>query len=149
MALTVFLVAATFAVLLIGVGFFWVAYHAVCVISDVRQGLLPQVDLTLTEVQKNLNRIDELAKEVDTTVGEANQLVHSANRTVQSVEDGLHSFNQKVAIPVMIAGSSIREGVVAALRAYREHRAAKKRARTIVLPETVKGHAERVEVLQP
>ena len=78
--------AAGVALLLIGAGFFWAAYHVVYLLKHVRLILLPQVELTLTEVQKNLNHIDELTQEVDTTVGSANQIVASANRTVQNLE---------------------------------------------------------------
>ena len=122
MALNVFYGAATIAVLLVGGGVFWAMYHLVLTLQHVRQTLLPNMDLTLTEVQKNLNRIDELAKDVDTTVEEANQLVHSANRTVQSVEDGITRFNRNVAIPTMIALASVREGVGAAWRSFKERR---------------------------
>lgn len=119
MAVDVFYAAAAIAVLLAGTGVFWAMYHLVLTLRHVRQTLLPNMDLTLTEVQKNLNRIDELAKDVDTTVGEANQLVHTANRTVQSVEHGITRFNRNVAIPTIITLASLREGFSTAWKAYK------------------------------
>lgn len=118
MAVNVFYIAAAIAVLLAGGGIFWAMYHLVLTLKHVRTTVLPNMDLTLTEVQKNLNRIDELAKDVDTTVEEANQLVHTANRTVQSVENGITRFNRNVAIPTMIALASVKEGVSTAWKAY-------------------------------
>lgn len=125
MAVNVFYAAATIAVLLVGTGVFWAMFHVVLTLKHVRQTLLPNMDLTLTEVQKNLNRIDELAKDVDTTVEEANQLVHSANRTVQTVEDGLTRFNRHVAIPTWITVASLREGFSTAWKAYKGRRGAR------------------------
>ncbi len=122
MAVNVFYAAASVAVLLAGTGIFWAMYHLVQTLKHVRQTLLPNMDLTLTEVQRNLNRIDELAKDVDTTVGEANQLVHTANRTVQSVENGITRFNRNVAIPTMITLASVREGFSIAWKAYQGRR---------------------------
>lgn len=125
MAVNVFYAAASVAVLLIGAGVFWAMYHLVLTLKHVRQTLLPNMDLTLTEVQRNLNRIDELAKDVDITVEEANQLVHSANRTVQSVENGITRFNKHVAVPTLITLASVREGVSFAWKAYKDRREAR------------------------
>lgn len=123
---TVFLAACAIAVLLIGAGVFWAMYQLVYLLKHVRLILLPQVELTLTEVQKNLNNIDALTQDVDNTVEGANQIVASANRTVQSVEQSVEVFNKRIAIPMMIGAASAKEGLKAAWKAYRGQPAAPK-----------------------
>jgi uncharacterized protein YoxC len=119
---TIFYVAATIAVLLAGGGIAYAMWQLAVTIKQVRQAMLPQVELTLTEVQRNLNRIDELAKDVDVTVGEANQLVGKANRTADAVGDGITSFNERVAVPFMISTASALEGVKAGVATWRARR---------------------------
>ena len=134
MAADVFWLSAAVAVLLIGGGFVYLVASVGSLLAQVRTTVLPNLDLTLTEVQKNLNRVEELAKDVDTTVGEANQLVHSANRTVQTVEDGLVKFNKHVATPTIIAVASARHGANVAWQAFqavRARRAARKAAQAM------------------
>lgn len=145
---TVFYAAASIAVLLIGAGVFWAMYQVVYLLKHVRLILLPQVELTLTEVQKNLNHIDELAQDVDTTVEGANQIVASANRTVQTVEEGITTFNKRVAIPMMIGMASAKEGVRAAWKAYRASRETPKKL--VVIQEPAEpGAAPEIGILQP
>lgn len=146
--LSVFYAAAAIAVLLIGAGVFYAAIHVVHLLKHVRLILLPQVELTLTEVQKNLSHIQLLTAEVDTTVESANQMVASANRTVQTVEETLTSFNKRVALPMMIGLSATREGVVAAWKALRSRR--DKPAGIVVIQEPPATTTSKdVAVLQP
>jgi hypothetical protein len=140
--------AAGVALLLIGAGFFWAAYHVVYLLKHVRLILLPQVELTLTEVQKNLNHIDELTQEVDTTVGSANQIVASANRTVQNIESGVDRFNRNVAVPTMIRLAAAKHGAMAAWQAFRAQREEPKKLVVIQDPATP-GAAPEVGILQP
>lgn len=133
MLMDILYAAAAIGLAVGGAGVFWACYQVVQLLKTVQATLLPNIDLTLTEVQKNLNRIDELTKDVDTTVGEANQLVNSANRTVQSVENGLSSFNRNVTLPAMITLASVKEGATAAWTAYKEKRAARQRTAVAVL----------------
>ena len=134
MAETIFYVAATIAVLLIGAGVFYATWQLAVTLKHVRQTMMPQVELTLTEVQRNLNRIDELTKEVDVTVEEANQLVHSANKTVEAVGDGIQSFNKRVTVPLLISTASTLEGVKAGFKTLKARR--KKEQTVIMVAET-------------
>lgn len=133
MLMDVLYAAAAIGLAVGGAGVFWACWQVVQLMKTVQTTLLPNIELTLTEVQKNLNRIDELTKDVDTTVEEANQLVHSANRTVQSVENGLSSFNRSVTLPAMITLASAREGVSAAWQAYKGRGASRERTSVAVL----------------
>lgn len=130
---TIFYVAATIAVLVAGGGIAYAMWQLAVTLKQVRQTMMPQVELTLTEVQRNLNRIDELAKDVDVTVGEANQLVIKANKTADAVGDGLQSFNENVAVPFMIQTASAVEGVKVGFKTWRERR--KKQPSLVVIPE--------------
>ncbi|HEY9723688.1 MAG TPA: hypothetical protein V6D47_16875 [Oscillatoriaceae cyanobacterium] len=142
MALTIFYLAAAIAVLLIGIGVVWAAWVAVSLLTDIRQNVLPQVQLLLTEVQKNLDNLEDLTQDVDSTVEEATQLVQTANRTVQSVERGIGHFNRRVAVPFMIQSASAIEGVKAGWRTLRS-----KRAPAPPIAEVEEG--ETVEILRP
>lgn len=144
---TVFYVAASIAVLLIGVGVFLVAQQVVTLLKHVRLILLPQVEVTLVEVQKNLNNVEALTQDVDKTVEGANQIVASANRTVQSVEEGITTFNKRIAVPFIINLASTREGAKAAWKAYRQKAVEPKQV--IVIQETAPGVAPEVGILQP
>lgn len=119
---TIFYVAATIAVLLAGGGVAWAMWQLAVTIKQVRQTMLPQVELTLTEVQRNLTRMDELARDVDVTVGETNQLVGKANRTADALGEGFNSFNERVAVPLMVTTASAIEGVKAGVAAWRSRR---------------------------
>lgn len=144
---TVFLVAATIAVLLAGAGIFYAMWQLAVTLKHVRQTMMPQVELTLTEVQRNLNRVDELAKDVDVTVEEANKLVASANNAVDAVGDGIQNFNDKVAVPLLINTASALEGLKAGMRHYQERQRQKKQqARAlVVIPEPQSLEAPGVE----
>lgn len=142
LALTVFYYAAAIAALLAGAGLFWALYQLAVTLQHVRQVMLPQVELTLTEVQRNLNAIDTLTQDVDTTVEGANQLVASANRTVQTVGDGLDTFNRRVATPLLVTLASAMEGARAGVNHLRERRA----RRVVTLGDT---EAEGAPVPQP
>lgn len=147
MAQTFFYVAAGIAALLVGAGVFWAAFQVVTTLRHVRQTLLPQVEITLTEIQKNLNNIDELTQDVDTTVGEATQLVHTANQTVAKVGSGIDTFNRRVAVPMLIQAASLMEGVKVGVQQLRSKRAAEVQEQPVVVirePATVT--AEVVEV---
>ncbi|MFN3431336.1 MAG: hypothetical protein ACK46X_15445 [Candidatus Sericytochromatia bacterium] len=130
---TIFYVAATIAVLLAGGGIAYAMWQLAVTLKQVRQTMMPQVELTLTEVQRNLNRVDELTKDVDVTVGEANQLMSKANRTADAVGDGFQSFNENVAVPLMIHTASAVEGVKAGFKTWRESR--KKQPSLVVIAE--------------
>ncbi|MDB5101108.1 MAG: hypothetical protein JWM80_5529 [Cyanobacteria bacterium RYN_339] len=137
--------AAGVALLLMGAGIFWAAYQVVYLLKHVRLILLPQVELTLTEVQKSLNHIDELAQDVDTTVEGANQIVATANRTVQSIETSVESFNKNVAVPTFIRLAATKHGLTAAWQAFRAPRPEPKKL--VVFQEP--GAAPEIGVLQP
>ena len=139
MLLDVLYAAAAIGLAVGGAGVFWACFQVVQILKTVQATLLPSIELTLTEVQKNLNRIDELTKDVDTTVEEANQLVHSANRTVQSVENGLSTFNRNVTLPAMITLASVKEGASAAWTAYKSKRAARAVTQVAVLADEAEG----------
>lgn len=130
---TIFYVAATIAVLLAGGGMAYAMWQLAVTIKQVRQSMLPQVELTLTEVQRNLNRIDELTKDVDVTVEEANQLVIKANKTADAVGGGIQSFNDQVAVPLMINTASAIEGLKVGFKTWRAKR--KKPQALVVIPE--------------
>jgi uncharacterized protein YoxC len=132
---TIFWVAATIAVLLVGAGVFYALWQLGTTIKQVRQSMLPQVELTLVEVQRNLNRVDELAKDVDVTVEEANKLVASANNAVEAVGDGIQNFNDHVAVPLIVNTASALEGVKAGIRHWRERQQQKKQRALVVISE--------------
>ena len=147
MAQTFFYVAAGIAALLLGAGVFWAAYQVVTTLKHVRQTLLPQVEITLTEIQKNLNNIDELTQDVDTTVGEATQLVATANQTVAKVGSGINTFNQKIAVPMLIQAASLMEGVKVGVQQLRSKRRIEPREQPmVVIREPVVVATEVVEV---
>jgi uncharacterized protein YoxC len=142
---TAFWVAATVAVLLVGAGVFYAMWQLAVTLKHVRQTMMPQVELTLTEVQRNLNRVDELAKDVDVTVEEANKLVASANNAVDAMGDGIQNFNEKVAVPLIINTASALEGVKAGMRHFQERRRQKKQRSLVVIPEPQALEAPGVE----
>jgi ABC-type nitrate/sulfonate/bicarbonate transport system permease component len=145
LAQTFFYVAAGIAALLVGAGVFWAAWQVVATIKVVRQTLLPQVELTLTEVQKNLNNIDELTQDVDSTVGEATQLVHTANVAVAKVGSGVQTFNKRVAVPVMIQAASLMEGVKAGVKKLRTKSETEPQRPIIVIQEPLVVRPDVVE----
>jgi uncharacterized protein YoxC len=142
---TVFWVAATIAVLLAGGGIFYAMWQLAVTLKQVRQTMMPQVELTLTEVQRNLNRVDEIAKDVDVTVEEANKLVASANNAVDAVGDGLQNFNEKIAVPLIVTTASALEGVKAGVRHWQERQRLKKQRALVVIPEPQAIEATGVE----
>lgn len=131
MAQTIFYVAAAIAVLLAGAGIFYAAWQVAATLKTLRQTLMPQVELTLTEVQRNLNQIDSLTQDVDQTVQGTTQLVSSANHAVQTVGQGIDSFNKRVAVPTMIRVRSAVEGMKASVK----HMRAKRQREILVIEE--------------
>jgi hypothetical protein len=131
---TAFWVAATVAVLLVGAGVFYAMWQLAVTLKHVRQTMMPQVELTLTEVQRNLNRVEE-----------ANTLVASANNAVDAMGDGIQNFNEKVAVPLIINTASALEGVKAGMRHFQERRRQKKQRSLVVIPEPQALEAPGVE----
>jgi predicted PurR-regulated permease PerM len=122
-ALTIFYLAAALAVLMVGAGALWAAWQISQLVKHVRQVMLPQANLILTEFQRSLNHVEALTQEVNQTVEEANHMVHQANRAVSAMENGVtsvgHTLKHNVARPIRLGTASAWQGLKAGVRVLR------------------------------
>lgn len=126
-------VAGALACLGVGGGVLYALVQLGLTLKTVRQRVLPQVAVTLTTVQKNLDQVELVTRDLDRTIAGAHQLVETVNDATQAattaVGNGLTTVQHKALAPMSRQAGVWASAAKGAWRHWKQARAERKALR--------------------